>query len=205
MRYARDSIPGSRRSGRRVRGLTTSTFRMPTSSRRSICTSSSATRRPITRRCSRRCPSATRRLCGRGWKWPVTSSQRTTCAHLPAARCSAGKSTRLCPDTMRWYCRPCRYRRPHLVRPPFAWGRKRSRFGASCCGSPSSSTSLASRPFRCHAAARQAGLPCGLQLVGTRMQTDGLVQVALAVEDVIGGEEPPLSSPRVEDNPIWGY
>jgi aspartyl-tRNA(Asn)/glutamyl-tRNA(Gln) amidotransferase subunit A len=50
-----------------------------------------------------------------------------------------------------------------------------------------------------------SGLPCGLQLVGTRMQTDGLVKVALAVEDVIGGEEPPLSSPRVEDNPIWGY
>jgi len=49
------------------------------------------------------------------------------------------------------------------------------------------------------------GLPCGLQLVGTRMQTDGLVKVALAVEDVIGGEEPPVSSPRVEDNPIWGY
>jgi hypothetical protein len=37
------------------------------------------------------------------------------------------------------------------------------------------------------------------------MQTDGLVKVALAVEDVIGGDEPPLSSPRVEDNPIWGY
>ncbi len=50
-----------------------------------------------------------------------------------------------------------------------------------------------------------AGLPCGLQLVGTRMQTDGLVRVALAVEDVIGGEEAPLSSPRVEDNPIWGF
>jgi hypothetical protein len=36
------------------------------------------------------------------------------------------------------------------------------------------------------------------------MQTDALVRVALAVEDVLGGD-PPLVAPRVEDNPIWGY
>jgi aspartyl-tRNA(Asn)/glutamyl-tRNA(Gln) amidotransferase subunit A len=31
-----------------------------------------------------------------------------------------------------------------------------------------------------------SGLPCGLQLVGTRMQTDSLLSVAKAVETVIG-------------------
>jgi aspartyl-tRNA(Asn)/glutamyl-tRNA(Gln) amidotransferase subunit A len=49
-----------------------------------------------------------------------------------------------------------------------------------------------------------AGLPCGLQLVGTRMQTAPLVRAALAVEDVVG-QDTPLMSPRGEDNPIWGF
>jgi hypothetical protein len=30
------------------------------------------------------------------------------------------------------------------------------------------------------------------------------VRVALAVEDVVGSDAP-LASPRVEDNPIWGF
>jgi aspartyl-tRNA(Asn)/glutamyl-tRNA(Gln) amidotransferase subunit A len=41
----------------------------------------------------------------------------------------------------------------------------------------------------------RAGLPCGLQLVGARMQTDALLKVALACERHIGGEPSPRSGP----------
>jgi hypothetical protein len=36
------------------------------------------------------------------------------------------------------------------------------------------------------------------------MQTPDLVRAALAVEDVVG-QDAPLVSPRIEDNPMWGY
>jgi aspartyl-tRNA(Asn)/glutamyl-tRNA(Gln) amidotransferase subunit A len=37
------------------------------------------------------------------------------------------------------------------------------------------------------------GLPCSVQLVGCRMQTDALVRVALACEGLVGGNRPPLT------------
>jgi Asp-tRNA(Asn)/Glu-tRNA(Gln) amidotransferase A subunit family amidase len=39
-----------------------------------------------------------------------------------------------------------------------------------------------------------AGLPCSIQLVGRRMQTDALLQVALACEGQIGAAPPTSGS-----------
>ena len=39
----------------------------------------------------------------------------------------------------------------------------------------------------------RAGLPCSVQLVGCRMQTDALLRVALAIETYIAGVPSPRS------------
>ncbi len=148
------------------------------SSRRSTCTSSSATPRRITRPRSRRCPSATRRRSGCGSRWRATCSPKTTCARSTGREvlrrevdaALSGYDALLLPTVP-------------IPAPPI---------GASTVEINGSKEPVRNVMLRLtqlfnltgHPAISlpcgktSAGLPCGLQLVGTRRQTDPLLHVA---------------------------
>ena len=142
---------------------------------------------------SRRCPSATRRRSGCGWRWAATSWPRTTCARWRAATCCArevdaalAQHDALVLPTLPIPAPPIGATSVQVGNVDGAGAQRDASADAAVQRHRASGDLAAVRPER-------DGLPCGLQLVGCRQQTDALLNVALAVRT---SDHAALSVPR---------